>query len=327
MTGKRLVSGMRTTGSLHLGHLEGTLKNWVALQDQYECFFFAAVWHAFTDRLKIENLPGVIKEMIVDWLSVGIDPEKSVIFRQSEMHEHAELCTILSNMTPLGWLERCPTFKDEVRDDEARSGVALGKLMYPVLQTADIAAYKGEIVPVGKDQLPHLELSREILRRFNGQYGEILPEPEARLSSVPMLLGIDKRKMSKSYDNGIYLRETSDSLKQKVQMMITDPQRVRRNDPGDPEVCAVFAYHRIYTPDRLEEIATGCRNASIGCRDCKAILFERLDSMLEPIRQKRAEIENKCGFVEDVLAAGEKRAHQVAGETMAEIRAAMGFSF
>jgi len=325
MAKKRLVSGMRTTGSLHLGHLEGTLKNWVALQDQYECLFFAAVWHAHTDRLKIENLPEVIREMIVDWISVGIDPEKSYIFRQSEMHEHAELSTILSNLTPLGWLERCTSFKDEVRDEETRSKVSVGKLMYPVLMTADVAVYKSEIVPVGKDQLPHLELSREIIRRFNGQFGEILPEPEAKLSSVPLLLGIDKRKMSKSYNNGIYLRETPESLKQKVQMMITDPQRVRRNDPGDPDVCAVYAYHKIYTPDRLEEIAAGCRDASIGCRDCKNILFERLNAMLEPIRQRRCEIEQRKGYVEEVLAAGEEKAHRIAGETIAEIRAAMGF--
>ncbi|GAB4269526.1 MAG: tryptophan--tRNA ligase [Candidatus Rifleibacteriota bacterium] len=325
MAKKRLVSGMRTTGSLHLGHLEGTLKNWVSLQDEYECFFFAAVWHAFTDRLKIENLPDVIEEMIVDWISVGIDPEKAVIFRQSSMYEHAELCTILSNMVPLGWLERCPTFKDEVRDDDARSSVSLGKLMYPVLQTADIAVYKGEIVPVGKDQLPHLELSREIVRRFNHHYGEILREPDAKLSSVPLLLGIDKRKMSKSYNNGIDLRETPDSLKKKIQMMITDPQRVRRNDPGDPEVCTVFSYHKIYTPDRLDEIAQGCRSASIGCRDCKMILFERINNMLERFRAKRAEIEGRKGYIKEVLYEGEKKAHEIARKTMSEIRSAMGF--
>lgn len=325
MAKKRLVSGMRPTGSLHLGHLEGTLKNWVSLQDEYECFFFAAVWHAFTDRLKIDDLPTIIRDMVTDWISVGIDPEKAVIFRQSSMHEHAELCTILCNMTPLGWLERCPTFKDEVRDEESRSSVSLGKLMYPVLQTADIAAYKGEVVPVGKDQIPHLELSREIIRRFNGKFGEILKEPTAKLSAVPMLLGIDKRKMSKSYNNGIDLRETPDSLKKKIQMMITDPQRIRRNDPGDPEVCAVYAYHKIYTADRLEEIATGCRTAGIGCRDCKGILFERIDAMLEPYRAKRAEIENRSGYIDEVLAAGEERAHKIAGETLHEIRAAMGF--
>jgi tryptophanyl-tRNA synthetase len=327
MAKKRLVSGMRTTGSLHLGHLEGTLKNWVALQEEYDCFFFAAVWHAFTDRLKIDDLPSVIKEIIVDWLSVGIDPEKSVIFRQSAMYQHAELCTILSNMTPLGWLERCPTFKDQVRDDDNRSSVSLGKLMYPVLMTSDIAVYKGEMVPVGRDQLPHLELSREIIRRFNSQFGEILKEPEAKLSSVPLLLGIDNRKMSKSYDNGIYLRETPETLKKKIQMMVTDPQRVRRNDPGDPEVCTVYAYHKIYTPDRLDEIAQGCRTASIGCRDCKMILFERINAMLEPFREKRAQIESKSGYIEDVLHTGEKRAHEVAEKTMHEIRKAMGFLF
>lgn len=327
MAKKRLVSGMRTTGSLHLGHLEGTLKNWVSLQDKYECFFFAAVWHAFTDRLKIDNLPAVIDEMIVDWLSVGIDPEKSVIMRQSSMHEHAELCAILSNFTPLGWLERCPTFKDDVRDEDARSKVSLGKLMYPVLMTSDIAAYNAEVVPVGRDQLPHLELSREIIRRFNGNFGDILREPEAVLSSVPLLLGIDKRKMSKSYNNSIELRETAESLKAKIQQMITDPQRVRRNDPGDPEVCTVYSYHKIYTQDRLAEIAEGCRTASLGCRDCKNILFERLNNMLEPIRCKRAEIESRKGYIAEVLDAGEKRAHEVAGETMQAVRKAMGFIY
>ncbi|KAF1080694.1 MAG: Tryptophanyl-tRNA synthetase [Candidatus Rifleibacterium amylolyticum] len=325
MAKKRLVSGMRTTGSLHLGHLEGTLKNWVSLQDTYDCYFFAAVWHAFTDRLKIDNLPAIIREMIVDWLSVGIDPEKAVIFRQSAMHEHAELATILANCTPLGWLERCPTFKDAVRDDDARSGVSLGKLMYPVLMTADIAVYNAEAVPVGKDQLPHLELSREIIRRFNGTFGEVLKEPEAVLSQVPLLIGIDKRKMSKSYNNGIDLRETPENLKSKIQQMITDPQRVRRNDPGDPEVCTVFAYHKIYTPDRLDEIAEGCRTAALGCRDCKLILFERLNAMLEPIRQRRLEIESRKGYIEEVLDAGEKRAHLVASEVMQNIRQVMGF--
>ncbi|MBU1108193.1 MAG: tryptophan--tRNA ligase [Candidatus Riflebacteria bacterium] len=326
MAKKRLVSGMRTTGSLHLGHLEGTLKNWVSLQDTYDCFFFAAVWHAFTDRLKIDNLPAIIDEMVIDWLSVGIDPEKSVIFRQSSMHEHAELCTILSNCTPLGWLERCPSFKDDVRDEDAKSRVSLGKLMYPVLMTSDIAAYDGEFVPVGKDQLPHLELSREIVRRFNGSYGDVLKEPDAVLSQVPLLLGIDKRKMSKSYNNGIELRETPDGLKAKVQQMITDPQRVRRNDPGDPEVCCVYAYHKIYTPDRLEEIAQGCRTAGIGCRDCKLILYERLNNMLEPYRCRRAEIESRKGYVKEVLDAGEKRAHAIASEVLQRVRQVMGFS-
>lgn len=326
MTRKRLVSGMRTTGPLHLGHLEGTLRNWVKLQDDYECYFFAAVWHAFTDRLKIENLPEIIEDMIVDWISVGIDPEKSVIFRQSSMAEHAELCAILSNFTPIGWLERCPTFKDEVRNEEQRSKVVLGRLMYPVLMTSDIAVYKGEVVPVGRDQLPHLELSREIIRRFNNNYDEILSEPDAVLSEVPLLLGVDNRKMSKSYNNGIYLRETSESLKKKIQSMVTDPQRVRRNDPGDPEVCTVYAYHKIYSADRLEEIGSGCRSASIGCRDCKNILFENLEVMFEPIRQKRCEIESKKGYIRDLLVAGEEHAHKIAAVTIQEVRKAMGFT-
>lgn len=324
MTGKRLVSGMRTTGSLHLGHLEGTMKNWVLLQDKYECLFFAAVWHAFTDKF-VDNVSTLAHDMIVDWLSVGIDPEKAILFRQSAMPEHAELSTILSNFTPLSWLERCPTFKDFVRSDDTRSSVSAGKLMYPILMTADIAVYNAEAVPVGKDQIPHLELSREIIRRFNAQCGEILKEPEPVLSAVPLLLGIDNRKMSKSYNNSIELRETAEDLKGKIQQMITDPQRVRRNDPGDPEVCTVYSYHKIYTSDRIDEIAQGCRNAGIGCRDCKAILFERINNMLEPYRAKRAEIEDRKGYVEEILCEGEKKAHILAGEVMESVRKAMGF--
>ena len=325
MTKKRLVSGMRTTGSLHLGHLEGTLKNWVSLQDKYDCFFFAAVWHAFTDRLKIDDLPDIIDEMIVDWLSVGINPEKAVIFRQSSMHEHAELSTILSMFTPLGWLERCPTFKSQIRNDSQRGSLSIGKLMYPVLMTADIATYKSEIVPVGQDQIPHLELSREIIRKFNGQYGKILKEPDVILSKVPLLKGIDKRKMSKSYNNGIDLRETPEGLKKKIQMMITDPQRVRRNDPGDPEVCAVYDYHKIYSPSELDEISDGCKTAKIGCRDCKMKLYEKLNNILEPYRVKRAELEKTPDYIHDILNEGEKKAHIIAEQTMLEIRKAMGF--
>ena len=325
MPKKRLVSGMRTTGSLHLGHLEGTLRNWVRLQDDYDCFFFAAVWHAFTDRLSIDRLPEVIEEMVVDWVSVGIDPARAVVFRQSEILEHAELSTILGMYTPLGWLERCPTFKDEVREEDSRERVSLGKLVYPVLMTADVAVYKAEAVPVGRDQLPHLELAREILRRFNGQNSEIFPEPKEILSDVPLLLGIDNRKMSKSYQNSIELRDSPEELKKKIHLMITDPQRVRRNDPGNPDVCTVYAYHKIYTGDRLEEIAGGCRSAGIGCRDCKNILLERLNTMLEPIRCKRLELEKRPDDIRDILTTGEKNAKQVAGETMAEVRRALGF--
>ncbi len=328
MLKKRLVSGMRTTGSLHLGHLEGTLKNWVKLQDEYECYYFAAVWHAFTDKF-MEDVPTLIREMVVDWLSVGIDPEKAVIFRQSSMHEHAELSTILSNFTPLGWLERCPTFKDAVRDEDTRGRVSLGKLMYPVLMTSDIAVYGAEVVPVGRDQLPHLELSREIIRRFNGQCGkgEILKEPEAVLSDVPLLLGTDNRKMSKSYNNSIELRETPKSLNAKIRKMVTDPQRIRRDDPGDPEVCSVYSYHKVYNPDKLEEISNGCKTAGIGCGDCKGILYEKLNTMLEPYREKRKELEADMAYVDRIITEGEAKAHDVAAKTINEIRKAMGFIY
>ncbi|MBF0545727.1 MAG: tryptophan--tRNA ligase [Candidatus Riflebacteria bacterium] len=325
MQKKRLVSGMRTTGSLHLGHYEGTLKNWVKLQNDYDCLFFCAVWHAFTDRLKIDRLPQIIEEMVIDWLSVGINPEKTIIFRQSALLQHAELSTILSMFTPLGWLERCPTFKDEVRDEETHERVSLGKLQYPVLMTADVAVYKAESVPVGRDQLPHLELSREILRRFNSNYGEIFPEPKEVLSDCPCLPGIDNRKMSKSYNNSIELRETEETLKSKIHLMITDPQRVRRNDPGNPDVCPVFAYHKIYSPLRLEEINSGCRTAGIGCRDCKNILFLAINEILEKFRQKRFEIEKKPGLIKDILMHGEKKANEIAESTMTQVRKVLGF--
>ncbi len=325
MAKKRLVSGMRSTGSLHLGHLEGTLRNWVSLQDKYDCFFFVAVWHAFTDRMKIEGLTGIIREMVVDWLSVGIDPDRAVIFRQSAMPQHAELSTILGMYTPLGWLERCPSFKDEARDDEARERVSCGKLQYPVLMTADVALYKGEVVPVGRDQLPHLELAREIVRRFNGQVGQVFPEPSETLSEVPCLLGIDNRKMSKSYNNSIELRETSESLQEKIHQMITDPQRVRRNDPGNPDVCTVYSYHKIYSSERTAEISHGCRSAGIGCRDCKKILHGNLEALLNPLREKRAKIESRPGLIDEILASGEKRAKEVADRTISEVRRAMGF--
>ena len=317
---------MRTTGSLHLGHMEGTLRNWVRLQDDHECFFFLADWHAFTDRLKIDNLSEIVRNMVIDWLSVGIDRSRSVIFRQSAIVQHAELCTIFGMFVPLGWLERCPTFKDDVRDEQTRERVSLGKLQYPVLMTADIALYNADTVPVGRDQLPHLELAREIIRRFNGHFEPIFTEPKDVLSEVPVLLGIDNRKMSKSYNNSIELRETTESLQQKVLSMITDPQRVRRNDPGNPEICTVFTWHKIYTPEKLAEIDQGCRTADIGCRDCKKILLQKLEEMLEQIRQRRSELEKQPDLVCEVLAAGEKRASEIASETMQRVRKAMGLT-
>ncbi|NLM17049.1 MAG: tryptophan--tRNA ligase [Candidatus Riflebacteria bacterium] len=326
MPKKILVSGMRTTGDLHLGHLEGTLKNWVNLQEDYECYFFAAVWHAFTDTI-ISDVKEKTHSMIIDWLSVGLDPEKSVIFRQSAMPQHAELSIILNNFTPLGWLERCPTYKDFVRDDSTRAGVSAGKLTYPVLMTADIAVYKADLVPVGKDQIPHMELSREIIRRFNQYAGDVLVEPKELLSDVPLMLGVDNRKMSKSYDNAINLREEPKSLKAKIQQMITDPQRIRKTDPGEPEVCNVYAYHKIYVKDKLEATADGCRTASIGCKDCKKILFERINNMLEPFRQKRAELEKQPDYITDVLKEGEKKASLVADQTIAEVRKGLGLYY
>ncbi len=326
MAKPRLVSGMRTTGSLHLGHLEGTLRNWVRFQDDYECLFFAADWHAHTDRLEIDNLPQITHDMFIDWLSVGLDPAKVTLFRQSHMPQTAELCTLLSMFTPLGWLERCPTFKDEVRDEDTRERCSLGKLMYPVLMTADVALYQAAKIPVGKDQIPHLELSREILRRFNNTHPDMFVEPQPVLSEVPMLLGIDNRKMSKSYNNAIELRDSADALKNKVHNMITDPQRVRRNDPGNPDVCTVFSYHKIYTPARTAEIDPACRAGTIGCRDCKGELLTSLERVLAPIRERRAQFEATPGLIPELLARGEKRATEIADATIDRVRRAMGFT-
>lgn len=323
---KVLVSGMRTTGSLHLGHLVGTLENWVKLQENHRCYFFLAVWHAFTDRLSIPDLQNIIKNMVIDWISVGIDPCKSVIFRQSAVPQHAELAIIFSMFTPLGWLERCPTFKEDVRDDEARSYVSLGKLSYPVLMTADIAAYKGEVVPVGKDQLPHLELAREIIRRFNSHIFPLFPEPKEYLSETPILLGLDNRKMSKSYNNTIELRDSSETVLAKINSMITDPQRVKRYDPGNPEVCNVYNYHKIFSLIQLEEIYNSCKTASIGCKDCKKILFRNIEQKLTPIREKRFQLEKNPNLVFDILNEGEKIAKARSESVLQEVRSKLNFN-
>lgn len=318
----RVVSGMRPTGPLHLGHYFGVIENWISLQKEYDCYFFVADWHALTseyaDPKKIKDFT---YELALDWFSAGLDPKKSIFFIQSEVKEHAELSLILSMITPLGWLERNPTYKEVKQELESKKDLnTFGFLGYPVLQSADILIYRASRVPVGEDQLPHLELCREIARRFNYLYGETFPEPQSMITEASRLPGLDGRKMSKSYGNAIFLKEDFDSVRKKVFSMLTDTNRMRLKDPGDPNHCNLFPYLKILDPKMdLSEIVDGCKNATRGCTDCKKILFELMVNFLEPIQNKRKEFE-KDTTVMDILYEGSKRAKQEAQKTMEEVR-------
>src|SRR5512144_3304701 len=292
MKNKRVVSGMRPTGKLHLGHYHGVLANWLELQSGYECFFFAADWHSLTtEYANTAEIRDNTRDMVLDWLAFGIDPEKSTIFQQSLVPQHAELNLILSMITPVSWLERNPTYKEMQENLTARDLSTFGFLGYPVLMASDIIVYKATRVPVGHDQLPHLEITREITRRFNYLYGEVFPEPTALLTETPKVLGIDGRKMSKSYGNAIFLSESEDETRKKVMSMVTDVQRPRRSDPGEPDRCVAFTLHRLYTSEsKRSEIVESCRGAQIGCVDCKKILAQNVVDTLTPFREKRKEI-------------------------------------
>jgi len=322
---QRVVSGMRPTGRLHIGHYHGVLENWVKLQDEFDCFFFVADWHSLTtEYADTSAIRDNIREMVLDWVAFGLDPQKSLVFRQSLVPHHAELNLILSMITPVSWLERCPTYKEMQENLEAKDLSTFGFLGYPVLMTADIILYQATRVPVGQDQLPHLEIAREIARRFNYLYGNVFPEPEALLTETPKLLGLDGRKMSKSYGNSIYLSDTAEETTKKVLTMMTDPARVRRSDPGDPDVCVAFNLHRIYVPqEKLDEIIPACRNAGIGCVECKRILVECMNERLAPLRAKRVELATDPAFVDDLLQDGSRRASLVSDAVMAEARAAL----
>ncbi len=325
MAKKRILSGMRPTGPLHLGNLHGALANWVEMQDSYDCFFFIADWHALTsDYENPGRISEYVREMMIDWLSTGLSPDRSTLFVQSHIKEHAELFLLLSMITPVPWLERNPTYKDQMDQIKNRDLSTFGFLGYPVLQAADIIMYKANGVPVGMDQVPHVEITREIARRFNYLYGEIFPEPEAILTKTSKILGIDRRKMSKSYDNAIYLSDSPDDIASKVSRMITDPQRARRSDPGDPEVCNVFEFLKTYADgETVENIGAACRGARIGCVECKKIMARNLIQALEPIREKRAEYKAHPGLVDDVISAGGDKARGVARQTMEAVRSVM----
>jgi tryptophanyl-tRNA synthetase len=317
---------MRPTGKLHLGHYFGVLQNWVALQDEYDCYFMIADWHALTSEWKNASaIPANVREIAADWLAAGVDPEKSCVFVQSEVPEHLELNMILSCLTPLGWLERVPTYK-EAREQLAEKGVDnYAFLGYPVLQAADILLYKGNVVPVGEDQLPHLELTREIVRRFNGNVGaEVFPEPQAKLTPTPRLMGLDGRRMSKSYGNTIDLSEDLVSVEKKVKGMFTDPNRKKRSDPGDPHVCNVFAFHgMLNTKERHAKIEADCKGAAIGCVECKAELATKMVDWLRPIQERRKALLAEPGKLDALLARGNERARAVAKATMKEVRKAV----
>ncbi len=318
---KRLLTGYRPTGRMHLGHFEGNLKNMLAAQDQHECFFFIADWHALTTKYKdVSSLKSDTADMVIDWLAMGLDSDKCSIYRQSDLPEIAEFNLYLSMITPLGWLERNTTYKDQLRELGARLVATYGFLGYPVLQAADILIMHADLVPVGEDQLPHLELAREIARRFNHYYGAYLKEPQAVLSASPKVPGLDGRKMSKSYDNAIFLSDEPEVITKKVRMMVTDPARLRADDPGHPEVCSVFAAQKIFDADAAVAIEPACRAGEIGCSACKARLAEKLSATLAPFRAKRAEILRDPSVVNDVLSAGLAKAKPVAEATLLEVR-------
>jgi tryptophanyl-tRNA synthetase len=325
MNRKRIVSGMRPTGKMHLGHLHGALMNWKRLQDEYECFYFIADWHALTSEYAH---PEIIKEstyeIVMDWISVGLDPERSTFFIQSQIKEHAELHLIYSMITPLPWLERNPTYKEQLKELAQRDVYTYGFLGYPVLQAADILMYKASGVPVGEDQAPHVELTREIARRFNHLYGEVFPIPDVLLTPTSKLLGIDRRKMSKSYGNAIYLTDSDEEIDSRVSQMITDPNRARRSDPGNPDVCNVFSFHEIYTDEELvKRIDRECRTAQVGCVECKKLMAESLKKALGPIRAIRRELESDMPRVKRIMEDGNERARSIARLTMAEVRQAV----
>jgi tryptophanyl-tRNA synthetase len=317
---KRVLSGMRPSGKLHLGHYIGVLVNWKKLQEENDCFFFAADWHALTTEY---DNTGVIREsiddMIIDWMAAGIDPEKATLFIQSHVPEHAELHLLLSMITPLSWLERNPTYKEQLREITTRDLHTYGFLGYPVLQAADILMYDANLVPVGIDQLPHLELTREIARRFNFLYRESFAIPDAHLTETPKLMGTDNRKMSKSYGNAILLSDTAEETWAKIRPMITDPARQRRTDPGNPEICNAFSYHKIFSDaGTIEAVDQGCRSAGIGCIECKKRMFEGMEKVLGPIRDERRRIVDSGVSVRDI-----EKAKRVAAAKLTEVRDAV----
>jgi tryptophanyl-tRNA synthetase len=332
---KRVLSGMRSTGKLHLGNYVGALKNWVNMQDEHDCFFFIADWHALTtDYADPSRLKENSVDVLLDWLAAGLDPAKCVMFIQSHVPAHAELHLLLSMITPLGWLERVPTYKEQKDNIKGKDLDTYGFLGYPVLQSADILIYKADVVPVGEDQVVHVELTREIARRFNGFYAgkreTIFPEPQALLTPAPRLPGTDGRKMSKSYGNALLLSDPESVVRQKLKTMVTDPARIRRTDRGNPDVCPVGDLHKIFNGKNTETMAKvneGCRSAGIGCIECKSWVADAIVKILNPMQERRKKYEDNPRLAWDILEAGSARAREVAGATMDAVRSAMGLDY
>jgi len=319
---KRVFSGARPTGRQHIGNYFGHIMNLLALQENYECFDCVVDLHALTTVVDISSLQQDISDMVLDWLAAGVDPDKSVVFVQSHVPEITELHLLLSMVTPLSWLLRVPTFKEKVRMHS--ENVNYGLVGYPVLMTSDIVLYKGELVPVGEDQLPHLELAREIVRRFNSLYGNVFPEPEAKLTQFPMIVGLDGAgKMSKSADNHLEIAASPEEIRQKINAAFTDPARKRRSDVGHPEVCNVYRMHHIFNPERVVEIGMECRAAGIGCVDCKKLLSQGIVDYFAPFRERRHALEARPDYVRDVVRDGAERAARVARQTLHEVKVAM----
>lgn len=322
----RILSGMRPTGPLHLGHYVGALRNWATLQDDYDCHYMVADWHALmSEYADTSDIATWTREMVADWIACGLDPERSIIFVQSQVPEHAELHLIFSCVTPLGWLERCPTYKEQRKEIKGKDLETYAFLGYPTLQAADILMYLGDVVPVGEDQLPHVELTREIARRFNKLFAPVFPEPQGKLTTTPRLLGLDRRKMSKSYGNFIALADDAETVIRKAATMITDPKRIRITDPGHPEECNVCDYYDVFAPQQSAQVKDKCRNANWGCTDCKRNLADVLNKTLEPIRARRTELLSEEGKIEDILETGRRKAALVATETMKKVREALRF--
>jgi tryptophanyl-tRNA synthetase len=322
---KRVLSGMQPSGLLHLGNWLGALDNWKTLQEQYDCFFFVADWHALsTNYADTGRIPEFVREMLIDWLAAGIDPARSTLFIQSRVPDHAVLHLLLSMIIPISWLERNPTYKEKQEEIKERDLSTYGFLGYPVLQAADILLYKADYVPVGKDQLPHLELTRELARRFNSLYHPVLLEPQEHLTKFPKVIGTDGRKMSKSYGNTINLSDPEPVVRQKLKTMITDPARVRRHDPGNPDICPVFDFHKIFSPlPVIEQVNRECRTAEIGCIDCKKLVADRIVERMAPMWEGRAKLTNDPKQLEEVIEEGSRRAASVAHQTLEEVNAAM----
>lgn len=323
---KRVLSGMQPSGLMHLGNYLGALENWKALQEDYECFFFVADWHALsTNYADTSRIREFVRELLIDWLAAGIDPKRSTVFIQSHIPEHAVLHLLLSMMVPVSWLERNPTYKEKQDEIKEKDLSTYGFLGYPVLQAADILLYKPDFVPVGKDQLPHLELTRELARRFNDIYKKpVFPEPKEHLTKFPKVLGTDGRKMSKSYGNTINLSDAEPVVRQKLKTMVTDPARVRRTDPGNPDVCPVYEFHKIYSPQEVQaQINQDCRTAAIGCIDCKKLVADKMVERMAPMWEARASLMSHPSRIDEIVQDGSQRATKVAKATLAEVNEAM----